>query len=140
MRPIADDNALVGQHSTNGCHDSACAPVLPCIEGGLNEPDSNQDASKGKIGRSRRLTKGSPGNEDQHTSDEEDRAEASEEVPHDPPKQPRRRRRHLVTTIFADAALHLFFRKTLVSVDGEASAQFWNVESMPFQSSEIFLH
>jgi hypothetical protein len=128
---VSNDKTLIGKHGADGSHDTTGRPVLPCIEGSLDDPNSNQDTGQRQVGLGRRVTKRSPRDKDQNTSTKEDTAETTEEISHDLTEKPGWRGRHDVLAMLGHATLDLVLRKTLVCVDRQAAAQFIDIEGMP---------
>ena len=83
LRATPHDETLIRKHGTNGSHDTAGRPILPRVEGSLNDPNSDQDTRQRQVSLGWRVTEGSPGNKDQDTSTKENTAEASKEISHD---------------------------------------------------------
>lgn len=60
---------------------------MPGIEDSLNEPDANQDYCKRQVGDLGWLTEWLPGNENEDSTNEKDRAKSTEEVTEDLARQ-----------------------------------------------------
>jgi hypothetical protein len=134
---ISHDKTLIRKHGTNGSHDTASRPILPRIEGSLNDPDSNQDTSQRQISLGWRVAKRFPRDEDQDTGTEENTAKASKEISHDLTEQPRRRRRHLVLAMLCYATPDLVLRETLICVNRQTATQFINIEGVPVGDGQL---
>ena len=131
LRAISHNKTLIRKHGTNGSHDTAGRPVLPRVEGSLDDPNSNQDTRQRQISLSWWITERLPGDEDQDTSTKENTAKAPEEISHDLTEQPGRRRRHLILAMLCYTTLDLVLGKTLFGIDRQTATQFIDIEGVP---------
>lgn len=77
---LPDDETPFWNHVLDGCHDTGRRPILPHVEGGLDEPDSNQDNGKRQVSQYRGVAQRSPCNEDEDGANKKHGSEALEEV------------------------------------------------------------
>ena len=134
---IPDDEALFGNHVFDGCHDAGRRPILPHVEGGLDEPDGNQYNGEGQVGQYRRVAQRAPCDEDEDSADEENGSEALEEVAEPLLKTMGDGRRGHVLSILLGFALDLVLRQTLCERRRQAPEGLVGGYCVPFEVGKI---
>jgi hypothetical protein len=138
LRSAADHETLVWKHGANGSHDFACRPILPCVEGSLDEPDSNQHTGKSQVGGCWRGTQWPPGDKYQDSGNDQDTSKPAEEVAHKLAHESRWRRSNLVRTILVPKTFDVVVSETALSVHRQPVAQLVDGKSVPFEARHIY--